>query len=904
MMNSSFDGEQVYLTCTAAPTPQKPPAEGTSLPPRGSLSTPRGKMHQRDSTNWSSGSGPGSGAPVKPPSARKSSASENLRGIAINFNVVVDIEARQSGRVLRSKAWEDDSTGTTQKITKRAGEVLLTPEPTEKRRLADLDDQQSFIRPIPLSFEPLSQVAVLDSPDPCSKFHSGPGPVPVSPLTPGAPAGQAPQVLSSNAFERFLTSQKMTTKQTCNSNVTVGASGHNDSSSIPLIYGSNVTMDSPDPCSKFHSGPGPVPVSPLTHGGVVRTLAVHGSDLRRSDDFMPIIYSNSLTVESPDPLSKFKKSTLDVLKSSREGLTNKGGNAVIEKVWRHSAQVDEAESIKLDKLKLSNPIKQQPKLPAQAQASHRVAHHVVSPNEDVCTVALFNKTVSPMKPNYEQMCRQITQGASKMSRASITVDVNQASDGRAARFARKVSPISVTDDVFGETLSPFKADYSIKCDEINSTPKAKLRIEFESPRSDCSQPKAPLRPCPPSARPSVEPATGLKPQHFRRGVFTGKDVSNVLSQPVREPFQHVAGPGALTLSVMPQQKSVAVTGGSGNFRRGLLKTAPAPPAAMTECSETDEIPLRCSSQELPTGLAQVGQDVSASESNSDVDLSLQRRRIRVSYLQCGYVDISKRKQTKKKSRMSKFDPVLISIPENYPTLLFDFPSWLPSVCFSGDSARSSLYTSTVRKISNDGVVIPKTSFSMNEDEQNAILESIESHELQQQRGGHVQKRSDLDTDLGSTSRVRRNLLVPLSSSWTENDKSDTYGLWLQKQTKPRNDDHRLFWACYNGDAYEVKEILSSLEDSNAGASLNDLRGAHGNTLLTFACVSGSTKIVKLCLRASGLDTLNFKNAFGNSPLHFTHELGYEKLTALLLRLGADPEGENEMGARPGERIKV
>ena len=865
-------------------TPQK---ENTCLPPRGSLSTPRNKFRDGIACAEGGSGGPGSGAPVKPPSARKSSsASENLKGVAINFNCIVDIEAVESAKAGRAKAWDDNSS----KV-----QVLLTPEPQQRRRLADLEDQQSFLRPIPLSFEPSSQFA--DSPDPTSKFHAGPsaaGPIPISPVTPGAPVpAPAAQVLSSHAFERFLASQKMakqpesTARGECSSSSS--NNGSSSSVSVPLIYGSNVTMDSPDPCSKFHSGPGPVPVSPLGSG----VLASAFEPVRRSEETsMPLIHGSNVSVDSPDPISKFNKShssqhqqhqhqvvVSDAWCAAGSKLVGGGGNAVVEKAWRLSALVEEAENVKMDKWRVSpQPAKQQ-----HGRASynpHRlVRHNVVSP-EEAASDALFNQTVSPMKPNYEQLCKQISQGAGKLPKATITVDVNQPADGKVARFARKVSPVSVTDDIFNQTLSPFKKDYTSKCDEINNTPNAKVKIDFESPRHYSHQSQLPVRPCPPPARPISDGSIAPRPPAFRRP-FTGKDVSNTTAAAVA---------AALSSSAVAEGGKENVP--SVNFRRGrVLKPAPS---SMIERSDTDEVPLRGGSQELPASFAS---PLAQCEQQKQAEvLGPPARRptvVRVSFLQCGYVSNTKTKQArKKKSRGAKLDLVLESVPENFPSLLSGWPRWLASVVCDFSAALS---VTAVRRITNDGVVVPRTSCSTSEDEQLAILESIEQHEKKQQLQ-NLSSGGQGSTVGQVSSRLRKNLLAPLQASTTWAAKSDTYGLWIQRQ-KPASGDPEIFWAVYNGEVCRVKDFLANYD----GGSLDDLRGAHGNTLLITAVLAGQLKIVKLCLK-TGMSP-DVANDFANTALHFAFELEHDNISDLLIRSGASFL-RNAMGQNPNERITV
>ena len=68
--------------------------------------------------------------------------------------------------------------------------------------------------------------------------------------------------------------------------------------SIPLIYGSNVSMESPDPMSKFHDGPGGMRLASPSIGTPVNNRKAPGASI-------PLIYGSNVSMESPDPMSKF-----------------------------------------------------------------------------------------------------------------------------------------------------------------------------------------------------------------------------------------------------------------------------------------------------------------------------------------------------------------------------------------------------------------------------------------------------------------------------------------------------------------------------------------------------------------------------------------------------------------------
>lgn len=846
-------------------TPQKALMSG--LPPRGSLSTPRTNKRTEDS--------PASGAPTKPPSARKqgSSASDNLRGIAINFNTLVDIEAMQS----RKAAWGDGR-----------AVIAVTPEqkrPQEKRRLADLDDQ-GVIRPIPLSFEPTSRTnrhgarieasgddqflaaaapaaaadvsSSIDSPDPCSKFHNGPGPISISPMTPGAPTS----FVIDNGFERDAFSMiRKTLKQT-------GASS--SSSDMPQIYGSNVSVDSPDPCSKFHSGPGPVAVSPLTPVGPTFSNTNKRSSEDNTSSSCPLIYGSNVSVDSPDVFSKYNKANAEAQQAAvLPPKTEVRRASVVEKAWRSSVMAEEAENQRSEKWRLSQPVASVSVVSAPValtrKASSAAGTHlfsraptaVVSPDENATPDSFFSQTMSPLKPNYDRMIKTI---------AHAVESCPSPSPSSSSRFSRKASP---AESFFKQTLSPFKADYKNKCEEINSPagvrqPSSSTRVipDFGSPQVEKLS-FLPIKPCPPPPRPAAPAATSAAPKErpqpaFRRN-FTGKDVSNTLVAP---------SPSSLTpaaLSPSPNQQddreNAMTTGGSGNLRRGrLLKqtTTATPPPPLLLDAEVEKEPQPARPQRALT--------------------------VRVSYLQCEYQDGSKTKQAKKKkARLVRFEPLLETIPETFPALFASYPHWLESTISSVCAASLG----SVRRITNDGIVVPRASSSSTEEEQAALLDTIAQHEelTQQLSCG------------GGASRLRKLLLDPLaaSNSWTA--KTDTYGLWLSKQCKPSRIDDPIFHLCFNGDVDGVQSFIKG----NSDEDFSELRDSHGNTLLHLAAVSGSLKIVKVCLRL-GIDA-NSSNNFGNCPLHFAEELGNPAVVdALIRRGGADPSIKNALDQIPGERV--
>ena len=120
---------------------------------------------------------------------------------------------------------------------------------------------------------------------------------------------------------------------------TSSSTNNKENISIPLVYKSNMIMDSPDPLSKFsanntaHINQTMTPVSE-TYDCVETTPFSNKFERKSISTPMPLIYGSNVTMESPDPLSKFheiKISNLSPVSPSTKIVSraNSGLNACI-----------------------------------------------------------------------------------------------------------------------------------------------------------------------------------------------------------------------------------------------------------------------------------------------------------------------------------------------------------------------------------------------------------------------------------------------------------------------------------------------------------------------------------------------------------------------------------------------
>ena len=117
--------------------------------------------------------------------------------------------------------------------------------------------------------------------DPMSKFHSTQDPRP-------------PLRQSASATRKMFLSGGSITESSLQRTV-----------EIPLICGNNVTMVSPDPLSKFHEGPGPIYSESASPMSLQDYSPMNLDKENIHANKMPLVYGSHVTMASPDPLSKF-----------------------------------------------------------------------------------------------------------------------------------------------------------------------------------------------------------------------------------------------------------------------------------------------------------------------------------------------------------------------------------------------------------------------------------------------------------------------------------------------------------------------------------------------------------------------------------------------------------------------
>jgi hypothetical protein len=169
-------------------------------------------------------------APTKVSSAHKHSIRRRIQGKALDFT---DTQSNSNSVIV--SAWED--------VPKIANMETITQPNTQTRDdnvICAQTPDKATNKCLPIVY---GSNVTMDSPDPFSKYHEGPGPIIANNQTPvkyvsSFDCAHTPTQPLANTYHTHNTSQNPT--------------------SLPIVYGSNVTMDSPDPFSKYHEGPGPV----------------------------------------------------------------------------------------------------------------------------------------------------------------------------------------------------------------------------------------------------------------------------------------------------------------------------------------------------------------------------------------------------------------------------------------------------------------------------------------------------------------------------------------------------------------------------------------------------------------------------------------------------------------------
>jgi len=845
------------------------------VPARGSLSTPKQQSTRRNSDS-STGSG---GAPKKDMSAVKGSPAL-FKGIALSSS----FEGTLAANAKRVKGGPSTAWG--------GGEI-------NKRPLI-----------IPLIYGSngnSSSTVSIHSPDPCSKFHHthskdhGKGSVAVSPMSPPAggsatasgnelmtPLAQTPK--GTGSFHDAVFSHQSDDDENCGfddsfsschefspigvDNKMKPSLPSNANGACPLIYGSNVTMDSPDPCSKYHTGRGPVAmVSPSTP-----LHAVHQS--------ASLSVGNVLDdMASPDVLSKFheERGSVKLAPALAASGRSSQGQAVADKAWRQLVLVQEKEeSIVIEKEAwiTSTSSNSSHKQQQTKDTQHRKASSRVSPVSVV--EAFFNGTVSPMKPNYEAARMLIHNGVKLATATNSDSNKTPSSEERSSPLAAAAA------DVFSNTLSPFKPNYNLVRENINSK---------TAPQQQQQQPtyfyKQPVRPAAPPPRSQSE--SGASKSFPRRFGLSGNTSSNNIasqgqqknvaspmpfssshdnnnnkenedpnmktnlrsskssssipsSSSLPSPSTIIGGNGSNVREASPERS----TGGRAPFKRGRqFKEMKATPTTMTERSE------------LMTELSRSGRVLYKEpllvQSNGRWQ-SPQRaaRRIRVSHLECKFHANQHGSNKLPRKKRPKYERVLETLDERLEICL-GYPSFIIFVAPSQQLAHRSV-------VFQDLSVVPrpmKHGQGQSEEQEEPDQDMEETNATSQLQlssndvlagklrpAGLGKRKGGGLAPLSLTTSTSTNTAEPEGSSClVATLRDDTYGNWMKKQARTQSccEENSLFALLADSNIEALKEKLSPLSDEELHEAINNTRDARGNTLLIFATCLGNRKLVKLLL---------------------------------------------------------
>ena len=837
-----------------------------------------------DMSGGSTGSKGGKSAPFKPPSGKKKSLkSMKSVGIALEFDASPappQYQARKQGQQklsIKAIGWEDSE------ITKNMSSLVSKKEvsievqkpsmvsnmkmksPNASRRVNMVSptsaDSMEYKNKCHMPVVYGSNVT-MESPDPCSKFHSGPGPAMVSPVSPGAtlrmshstPTPKKRAVMESiNGFSPLPATP-------------VGGEVYREEKqecAIPQIYGSNVTMESPDPNSKFHTGRGPAFASPMTPAP-----ASSASESKDDDGFSPMpatpvggevykeekqecaipqIYGSNVTMESPDPCSKYNKE--NVHSSANEigieyapiGRLHSSQSAV-DKTWRQSAAIEEAENIiefsenkgshdnegynTVPKVSSNNRHQNRRRMYEKANKSQQLENR----NQNQAVNDLFTETLSPMK---ERNCFEVQE----QTQHDIPHEFQLSDAAYSEIHYDDFSSITSIDAI----SSVNDSDNEEEDDDVYSNNKNFI----------------PYKPVPPPSRTvtadvlktmNETPKSIVEPDEIRMKRGRLSRHNNNTSIDNNSPEQKKPD--------SPPKLSGAY------FRRGrILKTTKVTsPVTVAELVEAEE-------------------DLVVDNVNKDT-MQLIERIIKVSHTESTFKDLWRDKKiAKRRLRFKIFEPRFEIIEEDSEREL-NYPSWY--TVFNRLNIKKPLPLDSVK-------VIASANCDDDHNDETEDANSSSSLDLNlQQSFGRIRPKS------------KKHEILPEPFLH-----QDTYGLWMTKQRPmkheyendaPVNDINDFFKYVLNNDVGSLKSILGSSGDSLKGDTACD---ALGNTPLIAAVCSGNRNMTKILLK-HGMD-INACNAFGNSPLHFSLEFEFDEISNLLKKKGAK-YCINEMGQRPGSRV--
>jgi hypothetical protein len=194
-------------------------------------------------------------APVKCSSAQKKSIRRKIQGKALDFN-----DPSTTGGSPKS-AWMEESV--TAGTPKQDSFLTFVATPDKAPLQSGSRHAQATItgQQMPIIY---GSGVTMDSPDPFSKYHDGPGPVQANSGNYGACMNANP--VGNNDFISIHSNYYNSTpvKSSCDYNahtpctpraeevMDVQGTPGTSNKCLPLVYGSGVSMDSPDPFSKYH----------------------------------------------------------------------------------------------------------------------------------------------------------------------------------------------------------------------------------------------------------------------------------------------------------------------------------------------------------------------------------------------------------------------------------------------------------------------------------------------------------------------------------------------------------------------------------------------------------------------------------------------------------------------------
>jgi hypothetical protein len=744
----------------------------------------------------------------------------------------------------------------------------------------------------------------MERPDPCSKFHNGPGPVAIAVMT---PVQEAPREDDHGFSPMLETTPAKTLKR---------------GTPMPHIMDSKVTMESPDPCSKFHNGPGPVAIAVMTpvqeapreddHGFSPMPETTPAKTPKRGTP-MPHIMDSKVTMESPDPCSKFHNGVSRVQEDNFgfEDFEN---------------DIQSQERISVDYFDAQNALYVEER---DTQASSRSPSPTLidaeyAPENVINRAWNQAERVSSIKDGDKYQFGTISQPGG-IAHHTVPPARSNRRRGRAAIEANRTQPLADAQSAWLEST-----DMDVKDDTANESIEAPLLGVKFVPRP------------PPQRVASRHPST--PPKTARGRPLTGAAATAAMSMitSVSVTSLPVASPLPQTVKVAEEEKpeTTIITGAS--FRRGrIFRSASAP--VLVANDEIKPTPTPTPDEVVPEYIVQIlsletssniEDDVTQLEKDQEEKMILQdynandcvisdmaptfsgtcsqkapraEANFRVTYCQSTF-QAPKSEKKRRRKQLGPYSPEL-------ETLLEDedgeqhvcYPTWMKSALRKLNMFRKVPYPVNVTVCPSEG----KTA-----DAELCDLLSISNN---------FDEQSNSD-ELGMTmvGRIRRKR-APGSESQPEvlptpDIKTDTYGKWMEKQTpsivlydKENISQHAnnqtdkdgidvqdmIFLHIQNQELQQLHQLIIRNPDVVIDGNCRDVLG---NTPLIAASCIGARRFVRLLLKHGC--AIDEANMFGNTALHFARELGFDAIVRQLNKRGACIGAVNTMGCIPGQRVDV